>query len=185
MCREAEAFLSLSALQSLEERRFLPAPPADEEQALGAAGAWHDHHLYRHLEHGWVRLPPCLPVPLKGSALLPRAPSPHPQPLDAGTHPETRGKRKERWDSQPPSAAERGYVRSCQKWKVLGKEFEYIGERALGHLPALGNSPRGFRPGRRNFLFDLGCQIYWATKRKKRWCPAEFEFHVNNKLFFV
>ena len=26
---------------------------------------------------------------------------PHPQPLDAGTHPETRGERKERWDSQP------------------------------------------------------------------------------------
>lgn len=49
---------------------------------------------------------------------------PHPQPLDAGTHLETRGKRKERWDSQPPSAAERGYIHSGQKWKVLGKEFE-------------------------------------------------------------
>lgn len=51
-CRKAEAFLSLSALEPLEERRLLPAPPADEEQALGAAGAGHDHHLHRHLEHG-------------------------------------------------------------------------------------------------------------------------------------
>ena len=67
------------------------------------------------------------------------------------------------------SAAECSWkgLRSCQKWKVLGKECEYIGGGVLGHLPALGSSPRGFRPGRRNLLFDLGCQIYWARKRKK------------------
>lgn len=49
---ETEAFLSVSTLQSAEERRLLPAPAADEKQALGAAGARHDHHLHRHLEHG-------------------------------------------------------------------------------------------------------------------------------------
>lgn len=158
MCGEAETCLSLSALQSLEERRLLPAPPTDEEQALRAAGARHDHHLHRHLEHGWVHMPPRLQAPPLGFcfaassilACLPPTPSPETWVpiLRQGVR-----------ETSPGILIPQVQL----KWVTLlvetGKS-EYMGEEALGHLPARGSLPRGFSPGRKNSLFDLGCQVY-------------------------
>lgn len=55
-------------------------------------------------------------------------------------------------------------MRSCLKRKVLGKEFEYIGERALGHLPALGTfQPWATRQGASG-LEEGTSSLIWAAR---------------------
>lgn len=131
------ARLSLSS--SPEERRLLPAAAADEEQALGAARAGHDHHFHRHLEHGWVCAPslassPCpahrLPLSCRCCTCLPPSLTPHPLPRTCALSP-----RQAAWGCRAQGRPRRSA--SASKGQVLVEEPGWAGEgtRVIEGLP--------------------------------------------------